>query len=171
MFSQRGFTGALVALLTLSLLVAGSGGAVAQSDDPSASELFQRFSEMSDAFNEQITGVDLGPAGDRLAGQTANVYIETPDGEEGFSFAMDDQNRITNLQQTTVDDADLVVRTDAATVESIATSDTPAQAFRDAYRNGDITIKTNYGVVEAASSGRIVDWAFWSAADVFRGFL
>jgi len=171
MFSEARFTGALAAMLTISVLLAGAGGALAQSDDPSASELFRQFSEMSDTFNEQIVEVDLGPAGDRLAGQTANVVIDTPDGQERFSFSMDEENRITNLQPTTVDDADLVVRTDAATVESIATSDTPAQAFRDAYRDGDITIKANYGLVEAATSGRIVDWGFWTAADLFKGLL
>jgi len=177
MFSQFRSSSVFVAILVAAVVVAGTGVAaaqaatVAQADEPAASGLYEQFAGMTESFNEGVADVDLGPAGDRLAGRTANVYVDTPEGREGFSFAMDERNRITNLQPRTVEDADLRMVTDRTTVRAIASADAPAAAFRDAYRTGDVTIRADFGAVEAATSGRLLDWGFWTAADLFKGLL
>ena len=165
----------IVSAVFVALLVASVGVAPtsAQAGPAWAQDAYDRFADRAPTFNEMVDGVDLGPAGDRLAGRSANVYVESDDGAAVFSFAMDEDNHVTDLRPEARDDADLEVRTDRATVEAIATADNPAGAFRDAYKGGDIAIGTTGGFTEAVSDGpsTVVDWAFWTVADTLKGFL
>jgi hypothetical protein len=158
--------------LLLALVVVSSGVAApvaAQSDVDWEDELLDLFETHADTFNEQIDDVDLGPAGDRLAGKTVKAVVTGEEETVVFTFTMDENNHITDLQAGDTGDADLKMTTSKATIERVLNADNPAQAFRDAYANDDIRIKTDYGLGEAVTSGRIVDWGFWTAADTFKG--
>lgn len=158
-------------LLVFSLVASASAGVSAQSDQPAwAQETFDEFSGMVDMFNAQVSDVDFGPAEGRLAGKTANVFVESSDGTATMSFSMNEQQQITDLSLGTVEDADIDVRTDRETLDAIVNSENPPATFRDAYQDGRITIKSSGGFVGSLSSGRIVDWAFWTAADLFKSF-
>lgn len=167
MFSKQ-FLGAVLAVVVV--LAALPAPALAQSD-ATGTEAYSDFQALVDGFNERVDGVDLGPAGDRLAGQTTNVLVETPEGPVALSFAMDENNHITDVRPSHREDADLRMTTDAETVETIAGASDKAAAFRDAYTGGDISIQPNYGVVDALMTGRVVDYLFWTFADLFKGFL
>lgn len=164
-----------VSLVLAALLVSSVGAAPASAQEQPdwAQEAYDEFAGQVQLFNELVGEVDLGPAGDRLADRSVNVYVDGDDGTAVFSFAMDERNRITDLRQSARDDADLEVRTDRRTVERIASAENPAAAFRDAYQNGDISINTTGGFTGALTGGpsKIVDWAFWTAAGVFKGLL
>ncbi|MFB6130688.1 MAG: hypothetical protein ABEJ28_07710 [Salinigranum sp.] len=169
-----------VVLVVLATVVVSSAGlAVAQSNGgPSwEAQVYSQFSGQVSEFNKNVDNVDLGPAGKRLAGTSANVYVEGPDGTATFSFKMDENNHITDLSRDTVSEADLKITTSRATVEAIASSKNPAATFRSAYAKGDISIQADYGLGGAISGkhGGIVkgvtNWGFWKAAGIFKGFL
>jgi len=125
----------------LALFVVTSGVAVAQSDQPDwAESTFEEFSGMVDVYNEAITSVDLGIAGDQLSGEKVNLVVNDADGESAtFSFELDSQLRMTDLDLGPRDDATLRMSTDRETVSEIVNADNPAVEFRDAVASGDVT--------------------------------
>lgn len=176
MFGTTRRTVVLVALAAL--LVSSAGTAVAQSDDPEwESEVYDEFAGQIDVFNQQVGAIDLGPAGGRLAGSSANLYVEGEGGTADYSFEMDGRNRITNLQRDPVEDADLRITTSRETVREIANANNSAAKFRSAYANGDISIQADYSLGEAVSGQRgsavksVSNWGFWKAAGAVKGLL
>ena len=124
----------------LAVLVIASGVATAQSDRPEwADEAYAEFGGMVAAYNESITGVDLGIAGDQLANERVNLVVTDADGDTAtFSFRMDSQLRMTQLSQEARSDATLRMSADRQTFNETLTADNPAVAFRDAVAGGDI---------------------------------
>src|SRR6056297_1829683 len=118
----RSFSAVFVAVLLVSAL---AGGAVAQSDG--GDDLFRSLEEMVPAYNENADAVDLGPI--NLAG-TTNVYVQDGDAERAYSITMDEQNRITALDDGRSDDAVRKITTDRSTLDGIAAAENPAAAFR-----------------------------------------
>jgi hypothetical protein len=129
----------------LAFLVVTSGVVVAQSDTASdqpawADAAFAEYEGMVAVYNESITAVDLGVAGEQLSGERVNFVVTDGDGETAtFSFRMDDQLRMTELQQGARSDATLKMSTDRTTLNEVVTADNPAVAFRNAVAGGDIT--------------------------------
>jgi hypothetical protein len=128
----------------VALLVVSSGVAVAQDDGADqpewADQAFEDYSGMVDVYNQQITSVDLGIAGDQLSGERVNFVVTDDDGETAtFSFRMDNQLRMTELEQGPRSDATLRMSTDRETLERILDADNPAAAFRNAVTDGDVT--------------------------------
>lgn len=125
----------------LALLVVTSGLAAAQSTDQPewADEAFAEFEGMVAVYNESITAVDLGVAGDQLANERVNLVVTDADGATAtFSFRLDGQLRMTELAQGPRSDATLRMSLDRATFDEILTADNPAVAFRDAVAEDDI---------------------------------
>lgn len=175
MFGTARRTVVLAAIVAL--LVSSAGTAVAQSDDPEwESEVYDEFAGQVDKFNAQVGQIDLGPAGGRLAGASANLYVEGEDGTADFSFEMDEQNRITNVQREPTEGADLRITTTRETVREIAEANNSAATFRSAYASGDIDIQAGYSLSDAVTGkqGSVVksvsNWGFWKAADAVKGF-
>jgi hypothetical protein len=129
----------------LALLVFTSGVAVAQSgsasDQPAwAAEAFAEYEGMVGVYNESITSVDVGVAGEQLANERVNLVVTDTNGTAAtISFRMDSQLRMTELQLGEHPDATLRMSTDRATFDGILAADNPAVAFRNAVTNGDIT--------------------------------
>jgi hypothetical protein len=129
----------------LAVFVVTSGVAVAQSDAGSdqpawADEAFAEYEGMVAVYNESITSVDLGTAGDQLANERVNLVVTDDDGATAtISFRMDSQLRMIDLQQGARSDATLRMSTDRGTFDDILAADNPAVAFRNAVTSGDIT--------------------------------
>ena len=147
----------LVLAVAVLLASALAGGAVAQSDD--GDDLYESLEEMVPAYNANAEAVDLGPI--NLAG-TTNVYIDDGGADVTYSITMDDENRITALDDARSDDAVRKITTDRETLESIAAADNPAAAFRDAVANDDIVI--------SGENGQIVEGIKWAVINLFKGF-
>jgi hypothetical protein len=129
--------------VVLAILVVTSGVSTAQSAQSSqpdwADEAYGEFSGMVATYNESITQVDLGIAGDQLSNERVNLVVTGADGETAtFSFRMDDQLRMTELDQGPRSDATLRMSTDRETFNETLTADNPAATFRDAVADGDI---------------------------------
>jgi len=135
--------GSRLAAALLALLVVTSGVGVAQSGSGQpawADQAFADYQGIVGAYNDAITSVDLGPAGGQLAGERVNLVVtDTDDTTATMSFRMDDQLRMTELQQGERADATLRMSTDRETFENVLAADNPAVAFRSAFTNGDIT--------------------------------
>lgn len=168
MDGTRKIIGLFLALVVLSSALAGP--AAAQSDAEWEAELLDLFEKHSETFNENIDDVDLGPAEKRLAGKTVQAVVTNEDERMVFTFTMDENNHITDLEAGGADDPDLRMVTSKATIERVLNAENPAQEFRDAYAGDDIRIKAGYGLGTAVTSGRVVEWGFWTAADTFKGF-
>jgi hypothetical protein len=166
---------ALVALIASSATVAVAQDANA--DPEWEQEVFDEFSGKVDQFNAQIGEVNLGPAGDRLAGTTANLYVEDGAETADISFRMNEQNQIVDLSRDPNPDADLKITTDRETVREIASANNPAAKFRSAYASGDITIEANYSLGDAVSGKQgdvvksVTNWGFWKATGALKGLL
>jgi len=136
----------IVALLAL--LVVTSGLAAAQSADQSdadqpewADAAFDQFAGMVAVYNESITAVDLGVAGDQLENERVNLVVTDDDGASAtFSFRLDGRLRMTELDQGPRSDATLRMSTDRATFDEVLGADNPAVVFRDAVADGDIRL-------------------------------
>jgi hypothetical protein len=126
----------------LAVLVVTSGAAVAQSaDQPAwAAAAFAEYEGMVAVYNESITSVDVGVAGDQLSNERVNLVVTDADGATAtMSFRMDSQLRMTELKLGERPDATLRMSTDRGTFDRIAAADNPAVAFRNAVASGDIT--------------------------------
>ncbi|ELZ48470.1 hypothetical protein C464_07215 [Halorubrum coriense DSM 10284] len=150
----RSFSVVFVAVLLVSAL---AGGAVAQSDG--GDDLFRSLEEMVPAYNENADAVDLGPI--NLAG-TTNVYVRDGDAERAYSITMDEQNRITALDDGRSDDAVRKITTDRSTLDGIAAAENPAAAFRTAVANDDIAI--------SGEGGRLLEGVKWAIINRLKGF-
>ena len=147
----------LIFVAAILLVSALAGGAVAQTDD--GDDLYESLEEMVPAYNANADAVDLGPI--NLAG-TTNVYIQDGDSEVVYSLTMDDQNRITALEDSRSEDAVRKITTDRATLAGIAAADNPAAAFRDAVANDDIVI--------SGEDGQVIEGIKWGVINLFKGF-
>ncbi|MFB6250575.1 MAG: hypothetical protein ABEI27_02625 [Halobellus sp.] len=162
MKSQSRWIGALLALLVIT-----SGVATAQSGQSSqpdwADKAYDEFSGMVATYNESITQVDLGIAGDQLSNERVNLVVTDADGETAtFSFRMDNQLRMTELDQGPRSDATLRMSTDRETFNETLTADNPAAAFRDAVASGEIRFS-------GIGTGNAIKWTVInSAADIAR---
>ena len=139
------------------LVSAATGGAVAQSD---GDDLFGSLEEMVPTYNDNVENVDLGPV--NLAG-ASNVSIQDGDSEIVYSLTMDEQNRITALDDAPNEDAVRRITTDRATLTGIVESDNPAAAFRDAVANDDIVI--------TGESGHVLEQVKWAVVNALKGLL
>ena len=147
----------LIFVAAVLLVSALAGGAAAQTDD--GDDLYESLEEMVPAYNANADAVDLGPI--TLAG-TTNVYIQDGDSEAVYSLTMDDQNRITQLEDSRSGDAVRKITTDRATLAGIAAADNPAAAFRDAVANDDIVI--------SGEDGQVIEGIKWGVINLFKGF-
>lgn len=131
----------VAALLALLVVTSGVGVAQSGSSQPAwADQAFADYRGMVGVYNDAITSVDLGPAGGQLAGERVNLVVTDTDGTTAtMAFRMDDQLRMTELQQGERADATLRMSTDRGTFEGILSADNPAVAFRTAVTDGDIT--------------------------------
>ena len=134
-----------------------TGGVVAQSDSGDA-DLYASLEEMVPAYNENADSVDLGPIS--LAGAN-NLYIQDGASVITYSILMDQQNRITGLDDGPDADAKRKITADRATVEAITSADNPASAFRDAVANDDIVI--------AGEDGQPIEKIKWAVLNLFKG--
>ena len=145
-----------VLAVALLILVAATGGAVAQS---SGDDLYESVEEMVPAYNDNADSVDLGPI--NLAG-TSNIYIADGDSTVTYAVTMDDRNRITGLSDGPNGDAVRKITTDRETIQGIVDADNPARAFRDAVADDDIVI--------TGESGQPIEQIKWVVINAFKGF-
>lgn len=135
-----------VVSIVLAVLVVTSGLAVAQSDGESdqpawADEAFSEYEGMVAVYNESVTSVDLGVAGDQLSNERVNLVVTDSDGSTAtFSFRTDSQLRMTEVKQGTRADATIRMSTDRETFNETLTADDPAATFTNAVTEGDIEI-------------------------------
>ena len=154
----------LTALAVVSLVVAAaSPAAVAQSDDRWKTDLYNELSASVDVFNANVDNVSLGFAGDQLANERVNLYVNDGDDQMVASFYMDGDNHITQLQQGAHPDAQLKMTGDRETVESIINSNTPAADFRDAVVDDRIVI--------SGEDDAFVERVKWGLINLLKGFL
>ncbi|RLM56669.1 hypothetical protein DVK02_09245 [Halobellus sp. Atlit-31R] len=149
----------------MAALVATSGLAGAQTDQPEWAETsFEEFSGMVAIYNESITSVDLGIAGDQLQNERVNLVVTDADGATAtFSFRLDGQLRMTELTQGERADATLRMSTDRQTFNGTLTAENPAVVFGNAVADGDIRL-SGIGTTNA------VKWAVINTvADFGRG--
>ena len=153
------FAQGLQLLVVVGLLVsAAAGGAVAQSDSSDA-DLYESLEDMVPLYNENADNVNLGPVS--IAG-TNNIYIDDGNSVVTYSLVINDQNRITALNDSPSEDAKRKITTDRATIEELTTASNPALAFRDAVANDDIVI--------TGEDGQIVERVKWAFINAFKGF-
>lgn len=155
-----------VGLALVTLLAAVAPGALAQTGSdadapPWSDEAYETVSEMVPKYNERVSEIDLGIAGDQLADRRANVYIEDGDQTAVYSFYMDEQNRIQDLQRGAHPDAQLKITTTRDLLEAVASADDPAAAFREAVRNDEIRI--------AGERGHPVEQVKWTVVNAAKG--
>jgi len=148
----------LLLVVSVMLVSALAGGAVAQTDD--GDDLYESLEEMVPVYNENADAVDLGPV--TLAG-TTNVYIQDGASAVTYAITMDERNRITALDDSRSDDAVRKITTDRETLETIAAADNPAAAFRTAVVNDDIVI--------SGEDGQFVEGIKWAVINAFKGIL
>lgn len=135
-----------------------TGIVVAQSDSGDA-DLYESLEGMVPAYNENADSVDLGPIS--LAG-SSNIYIQDGESVIVYSVVMDQQNRITALDDSPNADAKRKITTDRATIDRLTSADNPAVAFRDAVANDDIVI--------TGEDGQIIERIKWAVLNLFKGF-
>jgi hypothetical protein len=150
---------AVAAVLTV-LLLSTSTGAFAQSDPAWEGEVYEAVSEMVPTYNERVSEVDLGIAGDQLADRRVNVYVEDGDATAVYSFRTDADNRIEDFRRGAHPDARLRVTTSRATVVGVARADNPAAAFRAAVAGGDIVV--------TGERGHPVEQVKWTVINALR---
>jgi hypothetical protein len=159
-------TRTVVGIMLVTLLAAAAPSALAQTgsdaDAPEwEDEAYETFSEMVPKYNERVSEIDLGIAGDQLADRRVNVYIEDGDQTAVYSFYMDERNRIRDLQRGAHPDAQLKITTRIDVLEAVASADDPAAAFRVAVRNDEIRI--------AGERGHPVEQAKWTVVNAVKG--
>jgi uncharacterized Zn-binding protein involved in type VI secretion len=117
------------------------GGGSAPAAPPWAAALYERLSSYVDAHNEDVADADLGAAAGQLRNETVNLYVSADGGEAAFSFRTDGKNRIEGFQRGHREEATVRMETTRATVERLTNADAPAQAFREAILDDDISIR------------------------------
>jgi hypothetical protein len=123
--------------------------ATAQSGQPDwADSLYESSLPMVETFNAHVGTVDLGVAGDQLAGERVHLEIESDQGTATFSFLLTDDLEIAAFQQGAHPDATISMKTTLTVYERIVASPTPAVAFVDAVSAGEISI-SGIGVVNS----------------------
>ena len=153
------FPRGLQLLVIVGLLVsAATGGTVAQSDSGDA-DLYESLEDMVPLYNENADSVNLGPVS--ISG-TNNIYIDDGDSVVTYSLVINDQNRITALNDSPSEDAKRKITTDRATIEELTTASNPALAFRDAVANDDIVI--------TGEDGQVIERVKWTVINAFKGF-
>jgi len=148
-----------LAVLVAVLLVSAATGSVAAQPSGSDTGLYESLEEMVPVYNENADSVDLGPV--NLAG-TSNIYIQDGDSEITYSMSMDDQNRITALNDSLSEDAKRKVTTDRATITEIIAADNPAAAFRAAVAADEIVI--------TGEDGETIEKIKWAVINALKGF-
>lgn len=116
-------------------------GAMAPVEPAWILELYERLTSYIERYNRAVTGADLGAAQDQLSSEQVNLLVTADEGTAVFSFRTDGQTRIRSFQRGPRDDASIRMETDRKTVERIEAADRPAQAFRDALVDDDISIR------------------------------
>ena len=153
------FARSLQVLIVVGLLVSAvTGSAVAQSASGDAG-LYESLEDMVPLYNENADSVNLGPVS--IAG-TNNIYIEDGDSVVTYSMVINDQNRITALNDSPSEDAKRKITTDRAMIEELTTASNPALAFRDGVANDDIVI--------TGEDGQVVERVKWAVINAFKGF-
>ncbi|ESS05958.1 MAG: hypothetical protein A07HB70_01501 [uncultured archaeon A07HB70] len=116
------------------------GGGSASAEPAWAASLYEQLSSYVPEYNQSVTERDLGRGGEQLSNQTINLYVTADGGEAVFSFRTDGSNRIEEFQRGGREVATVRMETDRETVERITGSQSPAEAFRQAIADGDISI-------------------------------
>ncbi|WP_277553433.1 hypothetical protein [Halobaculum limi] len=147
------------------VLIAGAGAPVAaQSDRPDwSSEVFADLQTGFALYNDHSGDLDLGPLAGQLENKRVNLYISDGGETAVYSFRMTGEGKIVDLRESAHDDASLRMETDRSTMEGIAGSSNPANAFADAVVNDDIVIK--------GEQGNVVAQITWGVLNVLKGFL
>ncbi|TQQ81747.1 hypothetical protein [Halonotius roseus] len=149
----------LQVLVVVGVLVsAATGGVVAQSDSGDA-DLYKSLENMVPIYNENADSVDLGPVS--IAG-TNNIYIEDGESVVTYSMVINDQNRITALNDSPSEAAKRKITTDRATIEELTSASNPALTFRNGVANDDIVI--------TGEDGQILEGVKWAVLNALKGF-
>jgi hypothetical protein len=133
-------------LLVVAVIFASTAFAVApvvaQNESPDwGQDLYDEMGPMVDRYNENVDAGDAGLAGDQLKGETVNLVVADANGTDAsYSFEIDDQLRISDLDDATRDDATLRMSTDRGTMDSIVDAEDPSTRFQNAITSSDITI-------------------------------
>lgn len=136
------------------------GGGTGPAELEWTSSLYERLSSYTDDYNAHVQSADLGPAGDQLASEIINLFVDTEEGTASFSFRTDATNRIETFERGDRDDATLRMETDRATVDRITDAESPVAAFRQAVADDDIRIH-GLGAVNAVK---------WTVLNGVKGF-
>lgn len=147
-------------VLAIAVLLVGvlPTATVAQSDGDE--ETFEQLESMVEPYNENVGDADMGPL--NLAG-TNNLYIEDGDSTLTYTIVVNDDNRITAVEDSGSDDAVRKITTDRATYDAVTSADDPAAAFRDAVADDEIRI--------SGEDGELIEGLKWAVINVLKGFL
>lgn len=129
-----------------------------------AVSLYEQLSSLVDSYNAAIDQTDPGVVERQLRNETVNLSVTADGGTAAFSFRTDATTRIEAFRRGTREEATLRMETDSDTVDRLANSETPRQAFRQAVVDDDITI---HGIgVRRDLTWRVLDAAA-DLADLF----
>ncbi|WP_299335331.1 hypothetical protein [Haloplanus sp.] len=169
---------AVAFLVTLSMVAMSSPVAAQSSDQPDwADDLFADFEEMQPRYNENIGDADMNFAQrqiyNQITGNIVNVYLVGTD--VTYSFRMRSDGRITDLQQSRRDDADLRMQMTRDTAEDLAAADNPVPLFVTAAQNGAVVRRngerTVRGIVINGADGKPIKQATWTVVNTVKGLL
>jgi uncharacterized Zn-binding protein involved in type VI secretion len=118
-----------------------SAGATAPVDPPWVADLYEQLTSYIDRYNGAVAGADIGAAQRQLASERVNLRVAGDEGAAAFSFTTDGQTRIGSFERGHRDDATIHMETDRETVAEITAADRPAEAFRAALVEDDISIR------------------------------
>ncbi|WP_162562524.1 hypothetical protein [Salinigranum rubrum] len=144
-----------IAVLLAALMVASLATPVAAQEQPWDDELYERMVEMREPYNEQAASLDLGVADGMIANERITFEVTRGGETAHFWLETDGEKRITDMGRGEHENPTLVAKTDAATIRSVATSETPSAAMASAVESGDITFT-------GQSAGK------WTATTVFN---
>lgn len=159
-------------LVTLALVVGATPVTAQSSDQPAwADDLFADLQEMQPRYNANVSETDMNFAQrqvyNQLTGNTINVYFVGTD--VVFSFRMRSDGRITDLQQSRRENADLKMLLTRETAESLAAKDDPVPPFVDAVQNGKMRDGSVKGIVIRGEDGKPVKQATWTVVNTLKG--
>lgn len=142
----------------------GGGVALAQDSSPAwGSALYEDMGTMSDQYNANVDGVEFGIVGDQLDERYVNLYVSGPGGTAAYSFYLDGNLHMSDLNQGANPNADVKMTTDKRTVDRIVASDNPAAAFRTAVENDEVVI--------AGEDGNVLQQLKWGILNLLKGLL
>lgn len=165
-----------VALLVALSFTVGATPVTAQSDQPAwADALFADLQDMQPRFNDNVGDADMNFAErqvyNQIKGNVINVYFVNTD--VVFSFRMQSDGTITDLQQSKRDDATLKMRMTRATAENLVAQDNPVPPFVEAVQNGKVVDQgsgtTVQGIVINGEDGKPIKQATWVVINTVKG--